>query len=228
MSMHGAEGVLKRILDVCVASVGLTASFPLLLCVAAAVRGNMGSPVLYRQVRIGLGAKPFRLWKFRTMSNERSVDGALLPDAERLTRLGRFLRETSLDELPQLLNVVAGEMSIVGPRPLLARYVPRYSPRQRLRHAVRPGITGWAQINGRNSLGWDAKLELDAWYAENASLALDIRIILRTVLLVLRRESVLSGAGAEMDEFWGAAGRPADGPRAYPVEENESIPSGPA
>ena len=227
MALQGAEGAIKRAMDLCIASVGLAAAVPLLLGVAGAVRASMGSPVLYRQVRIGLGAKPFRLWKFRTMSNERSPDGALLPDAERLTRLGRFLRETSLDELPQLLNVIAGEMSIVGPRPLLARYIPRYSPRQHLRHAVRPGITGWAQINGRNSLGWDAKLELDAWYAEHASLGLDLHIILRTVLLVLRREAVLSGAGAEMDEFWGAAGRPAGGPRAYPVEENESIQGGP-
>lgn len=225
MTFSKRTAVLKRAMDVGLAGVGLTASLPLLAGVAAAVRLQMGSPVMYRQVRIGLDTKPFRLWKFRTMTNERSADGTLLPDAERLTRLGRWLRETSLDELPQLINVIAGDMSIVGPRPLLVRYVPRYTPRQQLRHTVRPGLTGWAQINGRNALDWNSKLELDVWYAENASLWLDIRIILSTVLLVLRREAVLSGAGAEMDEFWGTAGPPSGGPRAYPVEENESIPS---
>jgi lipopolysaccharide/colanic/teichoic acid biosynthesis glycosyltransferase len=225
MTFSRTEAVAKRALDVCVAGVGLGASLPLLLGVAVAVRCKMGGPVMYRQVRIGLHEKPFRLWKFRTMTNERGADGNLRPDGERLTALGRFLRETSLDELPQLLNVLAGDMSIVGPRPLLARYVPRYNARQHRRHDVRPGLTGWAQINGRNSLDWDSRLELDVWYAENASVSLDLRIILRTVLLVLKREAVMSGAGAEMDEFWGALGRPVGGPRAYPVEENESIPS---
>ena len=225
MTFGPAEAGLKRALDVSLAGLGIAASWPLLLGVAAAVRCQMGGPVMYRQVRIGLDAKPFRLWKFRTMTNQRSADGALLPDGERLTQLGRWLRETSLDELPQLLNVLAGDMSIVGPRPLLARYVPRYTPRQQLRHSVRPGVTGWAQINGRNTLDWNSRLELDVWYAEHASLGLDIRIILRTFLLVLRREAVVSGAGAEMDEFWGLAGPPAAGPRAFPVEENESIPS---
>jgi lipopolysaccharide/colanic/teichoic acid biosynthesis glycosyltransferase len=225
MPLGKAEAALKRALDVSLASLGLAASWPLLLGAAAAVRCQMGRPVMYRQLRIGLEEKPFRLWKFRTMSNERSADGSLLPDGERLTRLGRWLRETSLDELPQLINVLTGDMSIVGPRPLLARYVPRYTARQRLRHAVQPGLTGWAQINGRNSLDWNSRLELDVWYAEHASLGLDLRIILRTVLIVLRREAVISGAGAEMDEFWGLAGPPAAGPRAYPVEENESIPS---
>ena len=224
MTFDRTEAALKRGMDVVLASLGLTVSLPLLAGVAAAVRLRMGAPVMYRQVRIGLGTKQFRLWKFRTMTSERSADGQLLPDGERLTSLGRWLRETSLDELPQLLNVLAGEMSIVGPRPLLARYVPRYTPRQQLRHSVRPGLTGWAQVNGRNSLDWNSRLEMDAWYAENASLWLDIRIILTTVGLVLRHEAVLSGAGAEIDEFWGAAGPPANGPRAYPVEENESIP----
>jgi len=225
MTLSKTDAVLKRAMDVALASLGVAAAWPLLLGVAAAVRCQMGGPVMYRQVRIGLDAKPFRLWKFRTMTNQRSADGALLPDSERLTQLGRWLRETSLDELPQLLNVLAGDMSIVGPRPLLARYVPRYTPRQQLRHSVRPGVTGWAQINGRNTLDWNSRLELDVWYAEHASLGLDIRIILRTFLLVLRREAVVSGAGAEMDEFWGLAGPPAAGPRAFPVEENESIPS---
>jgi len=216
----------KRALDLALASAGLGLSLPLLSLVAAAIRIDMGTPVTYRQVRIGKDEKPFRLWKFRTMTKERGPDGALLPDAERLTKLGRWLRETSLDELPQLINVLAGEMSIVGPRPLLVRYLPRYAERQRLRHKVRPGLTGWAQIHGRNALDWSSKLELDAWYAENVSLGLDLRIILRTVLLVLTRQSVLSGAGGELDEFWGAAGPPTEGPRAFPVEENELITNG--
>jgi lipopolysaccharide/colanic/teichoic acid biosynthesis glycosyltransferase len=219
------EAAIKRIMDLGLASLGLVVSLPILIGVAAAVRLHMGPPVLYRQLRIGRDTRPFRLWKFRTMTSERSPDGALLPDGQRLTRLGRWLRETSLDELPQLINVIAGDMSIVGPRPLLARYVPRYTPRQRLRHLVRPGLTGWAQINGRNSLDWNSKLELDVWYAENGSLWLDTRIIASTVLLVLHRKAVLSGAGAEMDEFWGTAGPPSAGPRAYPVDENEPIPS---
>ena len=182
---------------------------------------------LYRQVRVGQGEKPFRLWKFRTMSNERSADGALLPDGERLTRLGRWLRETSLDELPQLINVLTGDMSVVGPRPLLTRYIPRYTARQRRRHEARPGITGWAQIHGRNAVDWDSRLELDVWYVENASLGLDLRILLRTILIVLRRDAVLSGGGADKDEFWGVLGPPTTGPRAFPVEESELMPSAP-
>ena len=225
MTFSKTEAFLKRALDIGLASAGLAASLPLLAGVAAAVRIQMGAPVMYRQVRVGLDRKQFRLWKFRTMTNERSADGSLLPDGDRLTPLGRWLRETSLDELPQLINVIAGDMSIVGPRPLLVRYIPRYTPRQQLRHTVRPGLTGWAQVHGRNSLDWGSRLELDVWYAENASLLLDIRIILSTVWMVLRREAVLSGAGAEMDEFWGAAGPPSGGPRAFPVEEIESIPS---
>ena len=225
MTFSKGQAALKRAMDVGLAGAALTAALPLLAGVAAAVRWQMGAPVMYRQVRIGLDTKPFRLWKFRTMTSERSPDGALLPDGQRLTRLGRWLRETSLDELPQLINVIAGDMSIVGPRPLLVRYVPRYTPRQQLRHSVRPGLTGWAQIHGRNAIDWNSKLELDVWYAEQASLWLDVRIILRTVRLVLRREAVLSGAGAEIDEFWGTAGPPCTGPRAFPVEENESIPS---
>jgi sugar transferase EpsL len=223
--MHLLERGIKRAVDLVVASAGLTLSSPLLLSVAAAIRVQMGRPVLYRQTRVGKDEKPFRVWKFRTMTNERNAAGELLPDADRLTSFGRWLRETSLDELPQLINVAIGEMSIVGPRPLLVRYVPRYSPRQRTRHQVRPGITGWAQVHGRNALSWDERLELDAWYAENASLALDLRIVLKTISIVVRREAVLSGAGADIDEFWGAAGPPATGPRAFPVEENERLPS---
>jgi len=189
-----------------------------------AIGVSMGRPMLFRQTRLGYDSRPFRLWKFRTMTNERSPDGTLLPDAERLTKLGRWLRETSLDELPQLLNVLAGDMSIVGPRPLLTRYLNRYTERQKRRHEVQPGITGWAQINGRNALDWESKLELDVWYVDNRSLPLDLLILLKTVAIVLRRKSVLSGAGAELDEFWGTAGPPLEGPRAFPVDENEPLP----
>jgi sugar transferase EpsL len=216
----------RRILDVALASAGLVASVPLGLAVIAAIRLSMGPPVFYRQTRLGYRNDPFRLWKFRTMTGERTPEGTLLPDAERLTKLGRFLRETSLDELPQLLNVLTGEMSIVGPRPLLTRYLPRYNERQRRRHEVRPGITGWAQINGRNALDWESRLELDVWYVEHQSLSLDLKILLKTILIVLRRDSVMSGAGAELDEFWGAEGPPSDGPRAFPVDEDEAVPGG--
>jgi sugar transferase EpsL len=219
------ERALKRLLDVSLAGWGLVVSAPLLLGVACAIRVDMGKPILFRQLRVGMNEKPFRLWKFRTMTNQRGPDGALLPDARRLTRLGRFLRETSLDELPQLLNVLAGEMSIVGPRPLLLRYLPRYSERQRSRHRVLPGITGWAQVHGRNALDWERRLELDAWYAEHACLGLDLLILARTLGMVLRREAVAAGGGAEYDEFWGSEAPPESGPRAFPVEENEAIGS---
>lgn len=217
--------ITKRLLDVTLTGCSLVVLSPLIGLVAASVRLRLGSPIFYGQLRIGLDHRPFRLWKFRTMTQDRDADGTLLPDAARLTPLGRMLRETSLDELPQLINVLRGEMSLVGPRPLLVRYIPRYSERQRLRHKAKPGITGWAQVNGRNLIDWDSKLELDVWYAEHASLSLDLQILARTLLIVLQRGGVLSGAGAELDEFWGKAGAPAEGPRAFPVEENESLPS---
>jgi lipopolysaccharide/colanic/teichoic acid biosynthesis glycosyltransferase len=144
-----------------------------------------------------------------------------LPDAARLTKLGLFLRRHSLDELPQLFNILRGEMSVVGPRPLLARYLPRYTPRQRLRQRVKPGVTGWAQVNGRNALDWESRLELDVWYVEHFSLWLDLRIMARTCLKLLHKDDVLPGAGSELDEFWGADGPPAAGPRAFPVEATE-------
>jgi sugar transferase EpsL len=175
---------LKRTLDLALVTLGLGLVVPLGASTALAIRLNMGSPVFYRQTRLGYLNRPFRLWKFRTMTNERGPDGQLLPDAERLTRLGRFLRETSLDELPQLLNVLAGDMSIVGPRPLLTRYLQRYSDTQRKRHNVRPGITGYAQVNGRNALDWESRLELDVWYAENQTLWLDLKILAKTAILV--------------------------------------------
>ena len=181
----------------------------------------MGSPALYRQPRPGLHERPIRVWKFRTMTDARDERGGLLPDGERLTALGRVLREYSLDELPQFFNVLCGDLSLVGPRPLLTRYLPRYTARQRLRHAVKPGMTGWAQVNGRNALDWESRLELDVRYAENFSLALDLKIMLLTVVRLLQRRDVLPGAGAELDEFWGTQGPPAEGPRAFPVEEEE-------
>jgi sugar transferase EpsL len=155
------------------------------------------------------------------MTQERDASGALLPDGERSTAVGRWLRERSLDELPQLVNVLAGDMSLVGPRPLIFRYVDRYTPRQRLRHMVKPGITGWAQVHGRNALDWETRLEHDVWYAEHQSFALDLRILVLTVGQVLTRAGVYAGGGADLDEFWGTLGTPACGPRAYPVDVDE-------
>jgi lipopolysaccharide/colanic/teichoic acid biosynthesis glycosyltransferase len=213
--------VVKRCVDVAIAGVGIALTAPLMLAVALAVRLSMGRPVLYAQLRPGLYERPIKVWKFRTMTQDRGPDGALLPDSERLTKLGRFLREHSLDELPQLFNILIGNMSVVGPRPLLARYLPRYTPRQRRRQRMKPGITGWAQVNGRNALDWHSRLELDVWYVEHFSLALDFRIMLLTVSRLVSRDGVLAGAGAELDEYWGPAGPPPDGPRALPVEAAE-------
>lgn len=165
---------------------------PLLFIVAALVRGMLGSPVLFRQERPGLHEKPFIMLKFRTMTDRRDRTGSPLPDAERLTRFGRFLRGSSLDELPELFNVLKGDMSLVGPRPLLMRYLPYYSKRERLRHTVRPGITGWAQVNGRNLLGWDQRLECDAWYVENRSFKMDLLILARTLTAVFRRKGMVA------------------------------------
>ncbi len=217
--------VVKRILDLVLSIIGLAILAPVMLAVALAVRLRMGAPVLYGQLRPGLHEHPIRVWKFRTMTQERQADGLLLPDAQRLTPLGRFLREYSLDELPQLFNIIAGDMSVVGPRPLLLRYLPRYTGRQRRRHAMKPGITGWAQVHGRNALDWDSRLELDVEYVESFSLLLDLRILTLTCVRVARREGVLAGAGSELDEFWGSEQPPADGPRAYPVEATEAWPA---
>ena len=199
----------------------LVVASPLMAGLAAAIWMTMGRPILYRQMRPGLHERPFRVWKFRTMTEARDAGGSLLPDGERLTGLGRWLREWSLDELPQFVNVLTGDMSLVGPRPLLLRYLNRYTPRQRRRHDVKPGITGWAQVNGRNAADWDTRLEHDIWYAENVSLALDCRILFLTCCRLIQRRGVLAGAGAELDEFWGTLGVPETGPRAYPVEADE-------
>ena len=176
---------MKRLFDFVLASIGLVLLSPLLLAVALLVRLKLGSPILFRQVRPGLHARPFTVLKFRTMLDSVAADGHLLPDAERLTPFGRFLRASSLDELPALWNVVKGEMSLVGPRPLLMEYVPLYTPEQARRHEVRPGITGWAQVNGRASLAWEDRIELDVWYVEHRSALVDLKILLRTPLALL-------------------------------------------
>ncbi len=181
----------------------LLLAVPLVL-LAWQVRRKLGSPVLFTQVRPGLHGKPFRMVKFRTMTDERGPDGALLPDAQRLTPFGRFLRASSLDELPELWNVLRGEMSLVGPRPLLMEYLPLYTPEQARRHAVRPGITGWAQVNGRNAISWTDKFALDVWYVDHRSLWLDVQILWRTVRKVLVRDGISAAGEATMSKFTGS------------------------
>lgn len=194
---------VKRWLDVAGAASGLVVCAPLLSVVSLAIRFSMGGPVLFRQLRPGRGGAPFELLKFRTMADARDSDGRLLPDAERLTSVGRFIRAASLDELPQLINVLKGDMSLVGPRPLLMQYLERYDERQARRHEVLPGITGLAQVRGRNSLNWAEKLELDVQYVERWSLRLDVSILLETVVKVLRREGISQAGQATMAEFMG-------------------------
>lgn len=194
---------LKRVVDIIGATLGLALLAPLLLSIAVLVRLKLGSPVLFRQVRPGLHGKPFVIYKFRTMTDERDGTGVLLPDDQRLTRFGRFLRNTSLDELPELFNVLKGEMSLVGPRPLLMEYLERYTPEQARRHEVKPGITGWAQIHGRNAISWEEKFRLDVWYVDNWSLGLDFRILLITLWKVLRREGISAEGHATMPQFVG-------------------------
>lgn len=195
----------KRGLDICGAAAALTLAGPVIAGAAVAVATSMGRPVLFRQDRPGIDGKTFRLAKFRTMRHPRPGEGGPEADAARLTRTGRFLRATSIDELPTLLNVLRGDMSLVGPRPLLVRYLPRYSPEQARRHQVRPGITGWAQVNGRNAIGWDEKLALDVWYVDNRSLWLDAKILALTILKVARRSDISSDGHATMPEFMGYA-----------------------
>ncbi|HYD98266.1 MAG TPA: sugar transferase [Alphaproteobacteria bacterium] len=191
----------KRIFDIVVSGAALVALAPLMLAAALAVRLALGAPVLFRQPRVGRDGQVFTLLKFRTMSDGRDASGALLPDAQRLGRLGRLLRSTSVDELPELINVMRGEMSLVGPRPLLTAYLPHYTPEQMRRHAVRPGITGWAQVNGRNALSWEERFELDVWYVDNRSLRLDLRILALTVRQVLRRDGISADGHATMPRF---------------------------
>jgi lipopolysaccharide/colanic/teichoic acid biosynthesis glycosyltransferase len=200
---HRASDAVKRLGDIVVSAVLLVVLSPVLLVVALLVRANLGSPVLFKQLRPGRHEKVFSLYKFRTMATScgPSDTAAVATDAERLTSFGRFLRASSLDELPELWNVLLGDMSIVGPRPLLVEYLKRYSPEQARRHEVRPGITGWAQVNGRNALSWEDRFALDVWYVDNRSLALDITILVRTVATVLKREGVSAAGHATMEPF---------------------------
>jgi lipopolysaccharide/colanic/teichoic acid biosynthesis glycosyltransferase len=200
--------MLKRLLDISGALVGLIVLGPVVLGVAYLVRRRLGSPVLFVQVRPGLHGKPFRMYKFRTMTDARDANGQLLPDAERLPPFGRWLRASSLDELPELINVLKGEMSLVGPRPLLMDYLPLYTLEQARRHDAKPGITGWAQINGRNAISWDEKFKLDVWYVDHQGVWLDIKIIALTVWRVLRREGISAAGEATMPRFEGTARKP--------------------
>jgi sugar transferase EpsL len=204
MRQAGLALFAKKALDRAVAAGALVATAPVIGLAALAVRATLGKPAFFRQERPGLGGRPFRVVKLRTMRDSRDASGRLLPDAERLTRLGRALRATSIDELPQLWNVLAGDLSLVGPRPLLMQYLPLYSPEQARRHDVLPGITGWAQIHGRNTLSWEEKFALDVWYVDHWSLGLDLRILARTALAVLRREGISREGHATMPNFEGA------------------------
>jgi len=195
--------MLKRCFDFGVALALLIATLPLLLLVALLVRGALGNPVLFRQQRPGLNEKPFMLYKFRTMSEQHDAQGVLMPDALRLTRLGRLLRRCSLDELPQLFNVLKGDMSLVGPRPLLMEYLPLYTREQARRHTVRPGITGWAQVNGRNAVAWQERFRCDVWYVDHASFRLDLKILWLTLLRVLRSDGINEAGAATMSKFTG-------------------------
>jgi len=195
---------VKRVFDLVAASLALLMLALPLLALAWLIRRKLGSPVLFRQVRPGLQGRPFTMVKFRTMTDERGPDGALLPDAQRLTPFGRFLRASSLDELPELLNVLKGEMSLVGPRPLLMEYLPLYTFEQARRHEVRPGITGWAQVNGRNAISWADKFALDVWYVDHRSLWLDVRILWLTVRKVLVRDGISAAGEATMSKFTGS------------------------
>ena len=194
---------MKRIGDTLLILLALPVLLAAMLLLAWLVRRKLGSPVFFRQTRPGLHGRPFDMIKFRTMTDARGPDGRLLPDADRLTAFGRFLRASSLDELPELLNVLKGDMSLVGPRPLLIEYLPLYSPEQARRHEVRPGVTGWAQVNGRNALSWADKFLLDVWYVDHRSLWLDIKILLLTVRKVLVREGISAAGEATMSKFTG-------------------------
>ena len=196
--------MLKRSLDIVIASTALVLLSPVYAYVAYKVRKNLGTPVLFRQVRPGLHGKPFEMIKFRTMKDAVDEQGSPLPDSERLTPFGQMLRSTSLDEMPELWNVIKGDMSIVGPRPLLMEYLPLYSPEQAKRHDVRPGMTGHAQVNGRNAIGWEEKFKLDTWYVENQSIWLDFKIMFKTVHKVLAKDDISAEGEATMTRFTGS------------------------
>jgi lipopolysaccharide/colanic/teichoic acid biosynthesis glycosyltransferase len=196
--------MLKRSFDLVIALVGGIILFPVFIVVALQIWRNIGVPVFFRQTRPGLNGQPFEMVKFRTMRNTVGTDGKLLPDRDRMTTFGNFLRETSLDELPELWNVLKGEMSLIGPRPLLMEYLPLYSPDQARRHEVRPGITGWAQVNGRNELNWEEKFMLDVWYVDHQSLWLDFKILILTIKKVFFREGISANGEATMPKFTGS------------------------
>ena len=203
MSKYKTQMIIKRLMDIIFAITGLVLLSPLLLILAVAIRLKLGSPVLFCQQRPGLNGKLFTVFKFRTMTNAKDSEGNLLPDSERLPPFGRFLRSASLDELPELLNVLRGQMSLVGPRPLMTKYLDRYTPQQARRHNVKPGITGWAQINGRNTLSWDEKFTLDTWYVDNWTTLLDLKILLKSLVLVFKRSDINQDGRATVDEFMG-------------------------
>ena len=194
---------MKRFIDCLVAAIGLLLIWPVLLVVAVLVRFKLGSPVVFCQTRPGLGARPFNMYKFRTMTDAREQNGQLLADDLRLTPFGKFLRSTSLDELPELWNVLRGDMSLVGPRPLLMEYLPLYTAQQARRHEVRPGITGWAQVNGRNAISWEDKFQLDVWYVDHQTLWLDIKILFLTVKKVVIREGISAEGTPTISKFTG-------------------------
>ncbi|MDH1727643.1 sugar transferase [Acinetobacter johnsonii] len=196
--------MLKRLLDIIIASIALILLSPLYAFVAYKVKKNLGSPVLFRQVRPGLNGKPFEMIKFRTMKDAVDVAGNPLPDSERLTPFGKMLRSTSLDEMPELWNVIKGDMSVVGPRPLLMEYLPLYNEEQAKRHDVRPGMTGHAQVNGRNAISWEEKFKLDTWYVENQSTVLDFKIMLQTVQKVIAKDDISAEGEATMTKFTGS------------------------
>jgi len=193
----------KRFFDLALSVILLIALSPAMILTACLIRWKIGSPVLFRQTRPGLNGEPFTLYKFRTMTDERDAAGNLLSDEKRLTKTGRLIRKTSLDELPQLINVIKGDLSLVGPRPLLMEYIPLYTKRQWRRHEVKPGITGWAQINGRNKVTWEEKFELDVWYVDHRSFLLDLKILLLTVVKVLKSEGVSQDRHVTAEKFTG-------------------------
>ena len=199
---------MKRLLDLAAAIVLLTGLSPIMMLAAVLVRWKMGAPILFKQLRPGLRGKPFYIYKFRTMKNGPPIVGNFLTDRDRLTSLGSWMRRASLDELPQLFNVLRGELSLVGPRPLLMEYLPRYSPEQARRHNVKPGITGWAQVNGRNAISWEEKFKYDVWYVDNRSFGLDVKILWLTLLKVLKREGINQAEQVTMEVFMGNLERP--------------------
>lgn len=197
------ERFVKRGLDIVIALLGLIIFMPVFAVLAILIRIKLGNPVIFKQERPGLNGRIFNLYKFRSMTNERDKNGTLLPDAKRHTSFGYFLRSSSLDELPQFFNMIKGDISFIGPRPLLVRYLTRYNKRQRHRHDVRPGLTGWAQVNGRNTVAWEKKFEYDLYYVENISFFLDVKIFLMTIVKVVKREGISPETSATMEEFMG-------------------------